>query len=65
MNSRRQEKTTRLRIWWQNLNALKDAQIPFLNDLNADDWDIIALQEPYINPVDNTMSTRRYHAVYP
>ncbi|KIK90504.1 hypothetical protein PAXRUDRAFT_122530, partial [Paxillus rubicundulus Ve08.2h10] len=57
MNSRCQEKTTHLQIWQQNLNALKDAQIPFLNGLNADDWDIIALQELCINPVNNTMST--------
>ncbi|KIJ06330.1 hypothetical protein PAXINDRAFT_92183, partial [Paxillus involutus ATCC 200175] len=65
MNSRHQEKTTRLRIWQQNLNASRDAQIPFLNSLNPDDWDILALQEPHINTVNNTMSTRRYHAVYP
>ncbi|KIJ06853.1 hypothetical protein PAXINDRAFT_91380, partial [Paxillus involutus ATCC 200175] len=65
MNNRRQDKTTRLRIWQQNLNASKDAQIPFLNGINPDEWDILTIQEPYINPVNNTISTRKYHAIYP
>ncbi|KIK73141.1 hypothetical protein PAXRUDRAFT_46602, partial [Paxillus rubicundulus Ve08.2h10] len=31
----------------------------------AKDWDIIALQEPSINTVRNTISTRHFHTVYP
>ncbi|KAF9232845.1 hypothetical protein BU15DRAFT_29153, partial [Melanogaster broomeanus] len=29
------------------------------------DWDILALQEPHINQMKNTTSTRRFHVVYP
>ncbi|KIK74808.1 hypothetical protein PAXRUDRAFT_174591 [Paxillus rubicundulus Ve08.2h10] len=57
MNNRHQDNTTHLQIWQQNLNASKDAQIPLLNGLNADNWDILTLQEPYIKPVNNTIST--------
>ncbi|KIJ12630.1 hypothetical protein PAXINDRAFT_82556, partial [Paxillus involutus ATCC 200175] len=65
MSNTNQQNTTRLRIWQQNLNTSRDAQIPLLNSLSADDWDIIALQEPHINIVNNTISTQRYHSVYP
>ncbi|KIJ10228.1 hypothetical protein PAXINDRAFT_29025, partial [Paxillus involutus ATCC 200175] len=57
--------TTRLRIWQQNLNASRDAQTALLGGPFTNDWNIIALQEPYINTVSNTTSTSKYHAVYP
>ncbi|KAF9239979.1 hypothetical protein BU15DRAFT_28137, partial [Melanogaster broomeanus] len=28
-------------------------------------WDILTLQEPYIDPRKNTISTCRFHVVYP
>ncbi|KAF9232837.1 hypothetical protein BU15DRAFT_32395, partial [Melanogaster broomeanus] len=31
----------------------------------AEDWDILALQEPHINPMKNTISSKRYHVIYP
>ncbi|KIK80711.1 hypothetical protein PAXRUDRAFT_114572, partial [Paxillus rubicundulus Ve08.2h10] len=65
MNNTTHNRPTCLHIWQQNLNALRDAQIPLLNGLNTDEWDIIALQEPYINHINNTISMRRYHVVYP
>ncbi|KAF8835617.1 DNase I-like protein, partial [Paxillus ammoniavirescens] len=52
-------------IWQQNLNTSRDAQTAFLNSLNPNDWDILVLQEPHINSVNNILSTWRYHAVYP
>ncbi|KIJ11402.1 hypothetical protein PAXINDRAFT_27822, partial [Paxillus involutus ATCC 200175] len=56
---------TQLRIWQQNLNTSRIVQLSLLNSRVAKDWDIVALQEPYINPMKNTTSTRRFHVVYP
>lgn len=57
--------TIQLRIWQRNLNASKMAQLSTMNYVKQENWDIIALQEPHINPYDNTYSNRHYHMVYP
>ncbi|KAF9233166.1 hypothetical protein BU15DRAFT_54274, partial [Melanogaster broomeanus] len=65
MNSTNQPQTTQLRIWQQNLNSSKTAQLSLLEGPKSTQWDILALQEPYIDPRKNTTSTRRFHVVYP
>ncbi|KIK37495.1 hypothetical protein CY34DRAFT_92648, partial [Suillus luteus UH-Slu-Lm8-n1] len=44
----------RLRIWQQNLNASMAAQEALLNSSVANHWDIIVIQEPYLNFLRNT-----------
>ncbi|KAG1787677.1 uncharacterized protein HD556DRAFT_1246524, partial [Suillus plorans] len=41
------------------------AQHSLLNSPIAREWDIIALQEPHINSMKNTISPTYFHAVYP
>ncbi|KAI6020723.1 hypothetical protein PISMIDRAFT_75803, partial [Pisolithus microcarpus 441] len=45
---------TRLRIWQQNLNKSTKALFSLLNSTLANNWDVIALQEPPINTLGNT-----------
>ncbi|KIK95901.1 hypothetical protein PAXRUDRAFT_139667, partial [Paxillus rubicundulus Ve08.2h10] len=52
-------------IWQQSLNTSRPAQESLLNGLDVVNWDIIALQEPHINLVQNTTSTNCFQALYP
>ncbi|KAF9235753.1 hypothetical protein BU15DRAFT_20990, partial [Melanogaster broomeanus] len=65
MNNTTQNNSTQLRIWQQNLNTSRTAQLSLLNGPLANNWDILALQEPHINVMKNTSSTKRFHAIYP
>ena len=55
----------RLRIWQQNLNKSDKAQFNLINTLLHKDWDILLLQELYINNLGNTKATSRWHVIYP
>ncbi|KIK75161.1 hypothetical protein PAXRUDRAFT_173568 [Paxillus rubicundulus Ve08.2h10] len=58
MSSTTSANTMHLRIWQQNLNTSPLAQHSLLTSSPiAKDWDIIALQEPSINTIRNTIST--------
>ena len=52
-------------IYQLNCNASNDAQLIMLNSLNPNDWDIIALQEPYIDFKGVTHATPPWYVVYP
>ncbi|KAG1720129.1 uncharacterized protein EDB91DRAFT_1023216, partial [Suillus paluster] len=54
-----------IHVWQQNLNASLTAQHSLLNSPIACDWDIVALQEPHINSLKNTVSSPYFHAIYP
>ncbi|KAH7903274.1 hypothetical protein BJ138DRAFT_984568, partial [Hygrophoropsis aurantiaca] len=54
-----------LRIWQQNVNNSLGAQEHIINGSNALKWDMIALQEPYINSLRNTRSSRDWRTIYP
>ncbi|KAI6033768.1 hypothetical protein PISMIDRAFT_112783, partial [Pisolithus microcarpus 441] len=56
---------TRIHIWQQNLNKSNMALFSLLNGTPADNWDIIALQEPPINAVGNTKANSQWRVVYP
>ena len=56
---------TRLRIWQQNLNKSDKAQFDLINTPLHKDWDVLLLQEPYINNLGNTKATSRWHVIYP
>ncbi|KAJ8589708.1 hypothetical protein M405DRAFT_693199, partial [Rhizopogon salebrosus TDB-379] len=54
-----------LHIWQQNLNTSLIAQHSLLNSPIARNWDIVALQEPHISSMKNTISSPYFHTVYP
>jgi hypothetical protein len=54
-----------LHIYQLNCNTSNDAQLIMLNSLNPNDWDIIALQEPYIDFKGVTHATLPWYIVYP
>ena len=55
----------RLRIWQQNLNKSDKAHFDLISAPLHNDWDILLLQEPYINSFGNTKATSRWHVIYP
>src|SRR6266481_8045117 len=55
----------RLRIWQQNLNKSDRAHFDLINSPVHKNWDIILLQEPYIDTLGNTKANSRWHTVYP
>lgn len=57
--------TKKLRIWQQNLNKCQDAHDDFLGSVDPDLYDIVALQEPYLDFRDLTRGTHRWQAVFP
>jgi ribonuclease HI len=64
--SRRQPKSPdKLRIWQQNARKSKVAHEYILNTANPADWDVIAIQEPWIDALGNARGTRYWRVLYP
>ena len=55
----------RLRIWQQNLNKSDKAHYDLINSPLHKSWDVLALQEPYIDSFGNTKANSRWHVIYP
>ena len=55
----------RLRIFQQNLNKSDKAQYDLINSPIHNNWDLILLQEPYINALGNTKANHNWHVLYP
>src|SRR6266481_1878718 len=55
----------RLRICQQNLNKSDKAQYDLINSPIHREWDILLLQELYIDAYGNTKATSCWHTVYP
>jgi len=55
----------RLRIWQHNLNKSEKAQFDLINSPIHENWDIVLLQEPYIDKYGNTKAMSKWHTVYP
>ena len=55
----------RLHIWQQNLNESSTAHYDLINSLLHKDWDLLALQEPYIDTFGNTKANSQWHVIYP
>jgi len=51
-------------IWQQNLNTSHTAQLTLLNSSISDEWDILALQEPALNPLGNTRASTHWRVAY-
>src|SRR6266481_7165782 len=56
---------TRLRIWQQNLNKSNKAHFDLINSPVHKDWDLLLLQELYIECFRNIKATSKWHTVYP
>ena len=54
-----------LRVWQQNLNKSADAQADLLHRASPSDYDILALQEPYIDHLKLTRGNSRWRVHYP
>src|SRR6266481_1027539 len=54
----------RLRIGQQNLNKSDKAHYDLINSLAHKDWDLLLLQEPYIDTYGNTKATSHWHTIY-
>ena len=54
-----------LRIWQQNLNTSHMAQLSLLNNVNCSNYEILVIQEPYINSLRNMISNHHHHVLYP
>ena len=55
----------KLRIWQQNAHKSKTTQSYIVNTTNPNNWDIIALQEPWFDSYSNTRGTQYWHVIYP
>jgi hypothetical protein len=65
MNFHNPKLPKKLKIWQQNVHKFKTAQEYVLNNANPEDWDMIALQEPWIDKYGNSHGTQYWHAIYP
>ncbi|OBZ78309.1 hypothetical protein A0H81_02654 [Grifola frondosa] len=61
----RPNRPTRLRIWQQNLNKSLDAQLDLLHAANPDNYDLLLLQEPYLDHLNLTRANHHWTVVYP
>lgn len=55
----------KLRIWQQNINKSRTGQEDLLESLNANQYDICAIQEPYLDCFSNTKANSKWRVVYP
>ena len=55
----------RLRIWQQNLNKSRVAQEDLINSEVYKQFDVLILQEPFIDSYSNIWATRDWRVVYP
>lgn len=59
------DNTQVIRIRQQNLNKSRTAQFDLINSIDPKDWDIILLQEPFIDAYNNTKANYHWHVLYP
>jgi hypothetical protein len=55
----------RLRLYQQNLNKLDKVQYDLINSAAHKDWDLLLLQEPYIDTLGNTRANYNRRVLYP
>ena len=65
MSKRPPSLPSKLRIWQQNLHKSQTAQDYVRNTANPADWDILALQEPWLNSLGNSRGTQYWQVIYP
>ena len=65
MSAATDNKPTMVNIWRQNLNKLDIAQQDLTNSIDPNTYDIITLQEPYIDFLGNTCTNQRWYPLLP
>src|ERR1700690_2653779 len=55
----------RLNIWQQNLNKSAKVQWDLINSPVHKNWDVLLIQEPYLDSFGNTKATSNWHVIYP
>jgi len=61
----RNQHLTKMKIWQQNVNRSLIAQTDVLHSTNPKEYDMILLQEPYIDFLGATRATLYWMAIYP
>ena len=65
MSYTREPMPRRLENFQQNLNKSDKAQYDLINSPIHNSWDLILLQEPYIDALGNTKANHNWHILYP
>ena len=65
MNRATNDTPTTMNIWQQNLNKLDTAQQDLINSIDPNIYDILVLQEPYIDFLGNTHANQRWYLLLP
>ena len=65
MNNTINNKSTIVNLWQQNLNKSDAAQLDLINSTDPNTYNIIALQEPYIDFLGNTCANQRWCPLLP
>lgn len=66
MNDTTHQNRRHLRIWQENLNKSMNANLDLINHPRLHlDWDLILIQEPYLDFLNNTRASHNWRVVYP
>src|SRR3984893_10910317 len=65
MSKQQLKSPDKLRIWQQNTHKSQTAQDYILNTARPEDWDILALQEPWIDTLEKSHATQYWRIIYP
>ena len=65
IGSRQPRSLTRLRIWQQNLRKSHPAQLDMLATAKPEDWDVLAIKEPYLDHLGNSRASQFWKIIYP
>src|ERR1700736_2191977 len=65
MSKRQPKSPDKLRIWQQNTHKSQTAQDYVLNAARPEDWDILAIQEPWIDTLGKSHMTQYWRIIYP
>ena len=65
MSNRQPNLPTKLRIWQQNVHKANAAQEYIQNTVKPEDWDMIALQEPWLDSFNNSRANPYWRVIYP
>ena len=65
MSSRQPSLPSKLRIWQQNVHKANAAQEYIRNTARPEAWDVIALQEPWLDSFNNSRVNPYWRVIYP
>jgi exonuclease III len=65
MSKRQPKAPNQLRIWQQNTHKSQTAQDYVINTAKPEDWDILALQEPWLDSLGKSRASQYWRIVHP